>query len=390
MSARETVWRSYRQWGVAKMKPILIIGGGVVGLSIGWHLARAGENVLILDKGSAGCEASSAAAGMITPVSEIRFGEEELLALFLESLHLYPGFISSLEKSSGTDTDFNQNGSMMVAIDHDDEAELERLFDYQKTLGLPVSKLSSREISEREPLLNPNCAAALEAKGEFFVDNRKLVTALREAFIKAGGHLAEHKEVSEVVTQEKKTTGVVVNGEVIEASHVVLASGIHTKFIIPGLPIIPIRPIKGQALEVKNTGSQKLSRAVRTIHRYPAYLVPRSDGRIIIGATSEEMGLDARVTAGAVLELLYGASKIMPCVDDMTLLGTWCGHRAASPDHAPILGETGIEGLSVAMGMYRHGILLAPVVGKIMADLICGKKPSPFLQTFSCLRFNNK
>src|SRR3989338_1948270 len=168
-------------------KPIAIIGGGVAGLSIGWNLTRLGVPVTLFEKGTTGCEASSASAGMITPASEVRFGEEDLLQLFLESLNSYPAFVRDLEKACGRSTDFRQDGSLMVALDADDEAELNRLHQYQKELGLSVTMISPSEVTTLEPLLSGQCKAAIRADSEYFLDNLKLIEALKGAFVAGGG-----------------------------------------------------------------------------------------------------------------------------------------------------------------------------------------------------------
>lgn len=367
-------------------QPVIIIGGGVIGLSIGWHLARSGAPCLLLEKGILGAEASSAAAGMITPASEVRFGETELLQLFLSSLDLYHSFIKDLEESSGIRVDFQTTGSIMMAIDHDDEAELLRLYDYQKSLGLPVTLLSPESLAEKEPNLSTRCVASLFSEKECFVDNLLLIKALRNAFEKAGGKICEGVKAEAIETQNGRVSAVVAKGEVFSCSQVVFASGVHKD--LQGIPsdLFPLRPVKGQALELKgNPGF--IHRAIRSVHRYPVYLVPRSDGRIIVGATNEEMGMDNRATAGAVLDLLYGAWKALPATAEMEMGNVWVGHRPTTPDHAPILGRTPIEGLFVALGMYRHGILLTPIVGKLMADLIGKDKDSKYFETFGWQRF---
>lgn len=377
-----------------KHHPVVIIGAGVIGLSIAWHLRRKNTEVYLFDKGLVGHEASAAAAGMITPASEIRYGEHHLLNLFLESLKIYPSFVQEIEKASGIFVDFQKNGSLLVAIDQDDEAELTRFHDYQKELGLNVTMLTPSQILEKEPRLSSHCQLGVEAHDECFVDNRLLVATLKQAVIRSGGHVIENREVTALDVQQNRVIGIQTGHEKISSDQVILATGIHTK--LDGLPDhlhLPIRPIKGQALEIKpyqKKESQILSHAVRTIHRYPVYLVPRSDGRIIVGATNEEMGIDNKVTAGAILDLLYGAWKILPAIEEMEFLKTWVGHRAASRDHLPIVGPSDMEGLSFAMGMYRHGILLTPIVGKMMAEWVVEGMDSAYFKTFGWERFKKR
>ncbi len=371
--------------------PITIIGGGVIGLSIAWQLALRGKKVAVYEKNSVGSGATGAAAGMITPTSEIRFGEEELLKLFLESTSRYPSFIRELEKVSGHSTDFQTSGSLMVAIDHDDEAELERLFDYQKELGLEVNRLTPTEVREKEPLLSHQCVGGIFSASEYFLDARRLVESLKKALSAMNVPIFEGKKVESLEIQNGRVTSIQVGDEKIKMEQVIIASGIDQK--VDGLPeelFFPIRPVKGQCVELQAPPSLRLIHAVRTLHRYPVYLVPRSDGRLTIGATLEEMGHDTTVTAGSLLDLIYGAWKIFPSVTEMPVVQSWAGLRPASSDHKPILGPTSVNGLYVAMGMYRHGILLAPIVGELMAELVGEEKNSPFFEIFGSKRFQPK
>lgn len=369
-------------------EPIIIIGGGVTGLSIGWHLVRLGAKVALFEKEKVGSGASCSSAGMITPASEVRFGETDLLDLFKASLEYYPQFITDVQESSRQSTDFHKTGSLMIAIDCDDEADLNRLYDYQKELGLDVSMLSKERVLELEPLLSPNIFSAIEAPGEFFLDSTKLVLTLKDAFIREGGELFEQTIISRIDIKNNRVLAVGTDQGAYRGFPIVMASGLECSF--EGLPDdlkIPLRPVKGQAFDLQMPkGVVGLSRAIRTIHRYPVYIVPRSDGRITIGATLEEMGMNRDVTAGALLDLIYGAWKILPSVYDMPLVKTWAGLRPASRDHAPILGTTNIDGLIVAMGMYRHGILLCPLVGRLIANLILQEDDSPFLKRFALNR----
>lgn len=372
----------------------VIIGGGVTGLSIGWHLTRLGFKPLLLEKSTIGSGATGAAAGMVTPVSEARFGEEKLTEAFLRSHRLYPQFIRELEQASGMEVGFNRRGSLLIAIDPDDEAELLRLHDYQKELGLAVEKISRPQVQQTEPLLSANFSLALLAHDEYFLEANLLAEALKRAFVKGGGEIAEHRVVTRIETQSGRVTSVEAGKERINANTVILASGIDAALV--GLPAelsLPIRPVKGQLIELKRDPAripQGLNRMVRTVHRYPVYLVPRPDGRITLGATSEEMGLDARVTAGAQLDLLSGAWKILPAIEDMEITRSWTGFRPATRDHLPILGTSPIDGLHLAMGMYRHGILLAPLVGKQIADRVAGNSPDGAIDQFSWKRFQKK
>ena len=327
---------------IMSQEPI-IIGAGVIGLSIGWHLTQLGFKPLVIDQGLAGQETSWAAAGMVTPASEIRFGEKHLTDFFLDALHAYPAFVSAIEKISGIKTDFQQNGSLLVAIDVDDEAELTRIYDYQKELGLDVSWLSEEQALLKEPLLSKGCHGFVNAPHECHIDNRKLTLALAKAFEVGGGKLVESKKVEALHVENGRVKEITVGNETMAATCVVLATG--TRSNIKGLPEILsqiLRPIKGQALCLRHGDTPTLKHAVRTIHRYPVYLVPRADGRLIIGASNEEKGWDALPTAGNMLDLIYGAWKVLPLAYEMEFVETWVGHRAATRDHSPVVGPTQI------------------------------------------------
>ncbi len=373
------------------MNPIIIIGGGVAGLSTAWHLALKGQKVVILEAGSVGEEASRAAAGMLTPSLEVLFGEERLLHLFLQALTYYRTFAPKLQEHAGQFLDFQTSGALLIAIDHDDEAELLRVYDYQKQLELPVELLTPAQIIQREPLVTNRLSAGIEVKNECFIDNLLLIQAFKKSLFKMGVVIQEKTPVEEVVYAGDRVVGVVAAGKEIRATSVVVATGIGQT--IRGLEELKInlRPVKGQALELKSHDrTRRLSRVVRSIHRYPAYIVPRADGRLTVGATCEEMGTDPRLTAGAMMDLLYGTLKLIPSMEEMEFIAGWTGYRAAARDNAPIIGDTRIPGLYTALGLYRHGILLSPWVGHELANLIVDGKRAECFDVFGCARLMRK
>lgn len=368
------------------MNQFTIIGGGVIGLSIAWKLARAKMNVSLFEKGLCGDEASGKAAGMITPASEIRFGEEKINNLFCCSLDIYDSFIKELLNDSKEDVDYRSHGTLTVAFDPDDKEELLRLHEFQKELALETTLLSREEVLELEPLVNPSITLGLFAPKEKCLDNRKLVSALKKAFQNCGGKLYEHSPIDGVEIQNNRVCGIRIKNEVLKVQELILTTGIHTQ--LTGLDLsFPIRPVKGQAFEVALSVKELPKHPVRLIHRFPVYLVPRSDGRLVIGATSEEKGFDTKITLGALMELMYGAWKIYPSCQEYEVLESWAGLRATTPDHAPILGPTPIEGLHVALGLYRHGILLTPIVSGLMTDWLLKKTMPELLLPFGFARF---
>ncbi|MBX7147823.1 glycine oxidase ThiO [bacterium] len=368
--------------------PIVVIGGGVIGLSIAHHLAFRHQDVLVVEKNTCGSGASLKAAGMITPASEVVFGEEKLLNLFIESHKRYPGFVKKLQTLSDLSVDFIANGSLTVALDQDDLKEMNRIFEFHKKLGLPAEKLSKKQLLQMESYLTSDCVEALYSNNEYCIDNRKLVNALVRAIKVQGGKILENTHVTSIA-REKNGEYILHNTSTpIKASQVVLASGVETYPSSELTKNIPaLRPVKGQALELKTVLDHPITRPIRTIHRFPMYLVPRSDNRLILGATKEEMGFDARVTAGAMLELIYAASRTLPMVEEMEVLSSWAGHRAAFRDHAPVLGPIDDENFVLALGFYRHGIMLTPLIGEIIADYLTERKYSPFMDEWGMGRF---
>lgn len=366
-------------------KNIGIVGGGIIGLSVAFYCAKMGFQVTLFEEGMLGQKATQAAAGMISPSFECRYGEEKLLDYFLESHSLYPAFIKEIENKWGQSTDFQTRGTLMVAIDEDDQLELNRFHDFQNKLGLSVRRLSPSEISQTEPLVRANHQGGLFCNSDYWVDPVRLVAGLKHCLIGFGVTILEGSKISAIDPQNGK---VIVNKESFQFDCVCVATG-NPPFIDGINPQdLPIRPIKGQAVEVKNKSATPLRHVVRSIHKYPVYIVPRQDGRLIIGATSEEMGLDAQTTAGAVLDLLAGVWKILPDMENMEFVKTWTGHRPTTIDHAPVIGWGGNK-LIYAMGFFRHGILCAPLTGKLICDLVSGEDQSVHFKNFSPMRFES-
>lgn len=370
-------------------KRILIVGGGVIGLSVGWELVRHGCAVRICERGRAGREASWAAAGMLSALAEVQFEEQDLLRLGLESAGIYPDWVEQIEAASGQSVGYRTDGTLIVALDRDDVRELEHRFQVQKHFDLRVRWLTGAEAREMEPLLSPRVTAGVWCLDDRHVDNRRLVEALITAFRKAGGELAEEAPVERVEIRNGRAAGVWVRGEVVEADAVVLAAGCWSGSI-GGLPEDcrpPVRPVKGQMVALRMTREARLANVV---HAPDAYLVPKEDGRLFVGATCEEMGFDTQVTAGGLYELLRGAWEAVPAVYDFPVVETWAGLRPASRDHAPILGGTPLENLFVATGHFRKGILLAPVTARETAALLLTGKTSDLIASMRLERFGRR
>jgi glycine oxidase len=366
-------------------RDVLIVGGGVIGLSIAWRAARRGLQVGVMDDGRSEA-AWHAAAGMLAPVTEVHYGESALLRLNLASAEAYPAFVQELEEFTGLPTGYRACGTLAVAFDADDKAALDDLARYQESLGLKAEPLTGREARRLEPMLSPSVRGGLLAHGDHQVNNRLLVAALRAACEKARVTWIDDR-AREIDIDNGRAVG--VNGH--EASQIVLAAGCWSNQLA-GLPKPdrpPVRPVKGQILRLHTpTQAPLLSRTVRALVRgAPVYLVPRESGEIVVGATAEEQGLDARITVGGVYELLRDAHELVPGITECELVECATGFRPGSPDNAPLLGAASTPGLIIATGHYRNGILLAPVTGDAIAELLATGRPPDIIAPFNPTRF---
>ncbi|HYE95570.1 MAG TPA: glycine oxidase ThiO, partial [Rubricoccaceae bacterium] len=344
---------------------VLVVGGGVIGLGVAWRLAQRGRRVVVFERGEAGHGATWAAAGMLSPTSELKFEEADLYRLGRESLRRWPDFARELEAASGQAVGYRSEGTLIVADDRDSAEALRRLFSFQREHGAPAEWLTPDVALDREPFLSPRLTAAVFSPEDHQVDNRAVVRALAHALRRAGGDLREHTPVRAVVPDEAAPAAILDDGSRVTGKVVVLAAGAWSRHV-DGLEnhAPPVRPVKGQALALRIAAPFALRHVVRGPD---AYLVPKADGRLVVGATIEEVGFDARVTGGGVYRLLEGAVAVVPGVEELELEGVWAGLRPASRDHAPIMGAAALPGMVYATGHYRHGLLLAPVTADEVA-----------------------
>ena len=373
-------------------KKIIIIGGGVIGLGIGWQLAKAGTAVTIYDRAEAGRAASWAAAGMLAPLAEAHSEEPQLLKLGSQSLAHYPQWVDELETDAEMSVGYRVEGTLIVGLEPDDTHQLRHLYTAQQDLGLDVEWLTGREAREIESALSPRVTAAIRCATDHQVDNRLMVKALQRAFQGCGGALHENSTVEKIVIENGTATGVQIQDGFQAADTLILAAGCWSAQVegLPDILIPPVRPVKGQMLALQMEEGITVKNVIRTVRaRYPTsvYLVPRTDGRLIVGATSEEMGFDTRLTSGGVFELLRGAWEAVPGTYELPLLETWAGLRPGSRDNAPILGKTPIKNLIYATGHYRNGILLTPITAYEIARLILTGETSETIAPFQLDRF---
>jgi glycine oxidase len=354
----------------------IVVGAGVIGLSCAWRAAQRGAEVLVLDRAEPPAGATRVAAGMLAPVGELTFGEPELLELTLAAAERYPGFVAELESATGMATGYERRGALHVALDRDEAAELRRVHDLQRSLGLGAEWLAPRRCRELEPGFSPSFNGGVHAPGEAAVDPRALTAALLAALTSEGVEVRAGVEIDEALIEGERLSGVRIGGEELRGGAVVLATGAWSGRIewLPEPARPPVRPVKGQIVELRPLeGAAPCERIVASER---VYLVPRADGRLIVGATVEERGFDTAVTAGGVHELLREAYRLLPDVAEMELVEAMAGLRPGTPDNLPLIGPGALDGLVLATGHYRNGILLAPLTGDAVAELLdCSRLP---------------
>lgn len=370
---------------------VLVIGGGIIGLVTAWRSAQRGLATAVVDPDPGG-GAARVAAGMLAAVTELHYGEELLLGLNVASAARYPAFAAELEAASGQDIGYRACGTLAVALDTDDRAHLRELHELQRRSGLESEWLTGRECRRLEPMLAPGVRGGLRVDGDHQVDPRRLAAALLTACERAGVVFHRHRAERLSVVRDRATGAVLADGSEPAADQVVLAAGSLSGRLagVPDHVLPPVRPVKGQVLRltVPTAYAPFLSRTVRAVVRGShVYLVPRENGELVIGATSEEMGWDTTVTAGGVYELLRDAHELVPGITELPLTETLAGLRPASPDNAPLLGRTALPGLHLATGHHRNGVLLTPVTGDAMAQLLAGGELPEVARPFSPGRF---
>ncbi|MEU9569596.1 glycine oxidase ThiO [Streptomyces massasporeus] len=371
---------------------VLVIGGGIIGLVTAWRSAQRGFTTAVVDPEPGG-GAAQVAAGMLAAVTELHYGEQTLLGLNLASARRYPDFAAELTELTGQDLGYRRCGTLAVALDADDRAHLRELHALQQQSGLESQWLSGRECRRLEPMLAPGVRGGLRVDGDHQIDPRRLAGALVAACERAG--VVFHRTWAErlTVVRDRAAGVVLADGTAVAAGQVVLAGG-SLSGRLAGVPqdvLPPVRPVKGQVLRLTmpRRHGPFLSRTVRAVVRGShVYLVPRASGELVVGATSEELGWDTTVTAGGVYELLRDAHELVPGITELPLTETRAGLRPGSPDNAPLLGPTGLEGLLLATGHYRNGVLLTPVTGDAMAHVLATGELPEEARPFTPKRFS--
>jgi len=364
-------------------RDVIIVGGGVIGCSIAWRLAQAGLKVTVFERGRVGCEASRAAAGMLSPQGESQTAGP-FFDLCLRSRAMYRSFAEELNDASGIDVEYKDEGTLFVVLQGEDEEEKTRWAMWQLDAGLPLEHVSADDLRKIEPAVTESATRAIFLPEEHQVENRRLMDALEVAMKRAGVELIEGAEVTALATDHGRVTGVGVAGQHVDAGVVVVAAGTWSSRLLEPLGLnVKVIPARGQMIAVQG-GPLPIS---RVLHSSSVYVVPRRDGRILIGATVEQAGFRKAVTVRAVKHLLSAAVELVPSLGELEIVETWSGLRPDTVDHLPILGPSGIENLLLATGHFRNGILLAPLTADLIAEVLVDGREAEEIQRFSIGRF---
>ena len=357
---------------------LIVVGAGVIGLSIAWRAARRGLRPLVLERDRVGRGTTWHAAGMIAPVAEVAPGEEALLELGLRSAGLYPRFVAELLADADVaDVGYIRCGTLLVARDGDEAEALDRELALRERLSLSASRLLPSPARRMEPALAPALRLALHLPDDHAVDPRALCAALARAVTRLGGEVREGAAVADV-----DGAGVVLgDGTRVAGGQVVLAGGVWSGALGDG---VALRPVKGQIMRLHDPAGPGLLQ--RVVRMGPSYIVPRGDGRYVIGATSEERGLDTTVTAGAAFELLRDAGELVPGISELVVDEFTAGLRPGTADNLPVIGAAGPAGVWWATGHFRSGVLLAPATAELAVGLLSGEVGDPLLGAFAPAR----
>ena len=368
---------------------VIVIGGGLIGSSIALRLAQAKLRVLVFDRGEPGAEASSAAAGMIAPQGETP-EPDAFFALCAASHALYPDFVSEIEELSGQKVGFRREGSLLVAIEERQVAELEKLFWTQTRAGLPLERLTPADLQYKMPGLSSEIRLALGVSEDYWVDNEKLTQAVIEAAQRLGVRFHAHSPVKDLSVREDRVEAIhAISGHagsettLFSAGCFVLAAGCWSEGLAAqaGL-VLPMRPCRGQMMEFESP--HELPYVVRAGTHY---LVPRSARRVVVGTTAEYAGFEKAVTAEGLQSILNGAIGLAPFLKDCTFRRAWAGLRPDTADHLPVLGYSKLQNLILATGHFRHGILLAPITAQQISELVLARATSLSLEAYRPTRF---
>ena len=369
-------------------KDVLIVGGGVIGLSIARELNRHGiKSITVIDGAECAAEASWAAGGMLAPQAEADEAGP-FFDLCMSSRDLYPSLAEELLGETGIDVELDRAGTLYVAFTGDDSEMVRERYELQRSAGLEVELMDAASVRAAEPNLSPDVFEALYFAGDWQVDNRKLCAALRRYCEINGVEIRENTRVVEVIASGGKAVGVRTDAETLMAAEVVVAAGAWTSSILLGPRPIPVdlEPVLGQMIAFR--GPTRIIQ--RVVYSSDGYIVPRRDGRVLAGSTTEKTGFRRKTTEIAAASIFSMACRIAPALRDLVIEDHWCGLRPRAADGFPVIGRIeGMDGLFIATGHYRNGILLAPITAAIAAESIIRNEPSAYLAAFGPNRFRS-
>ena len=361
---------------------VAIAGAGLIGSSIAFELAQAGLKVGVFDRGEPGREASWASAGILSPAPESP-AMISMVPLAKASMDLYPALVANVEEISGEKVGFRPKGTIDVFFTNGAISDLSTLIALHHGMGLKAEPLRSEDAREFEPSLSPELEAAALRPEEASIDNRAFTHALLSAAKKSGVEIFAGSRVTGIVKEGKRCTGLKLENETVSAKWTVIAAGSFSAEIEGVKEFAPVRPAKGQMVSLRADGLK----IERVIWGEKIYIVPRNDGRILAGATVEYVGFDKQVTAGGVEKILSAAIEVIPEFADARIEETWAGLRPDSPDHLPILGPTDIDGLMIATGHFRSGVLLTPITARLVRQWITERSVEFDWDRLSPMRF---
>jgi len=367
---------------------VAIAGGGLIGGAIALELARAGLHVGVFERQEPGQEASWAGAGILSPAPE-NPGMIPTVPLCKASLDLYPEFVAEVEEISGQDAGFRPKGTLEALFSGNAREELSTLIAVHHGLGLKAEAIRAEDARELEPALSEEMEAGILRPDEASVDNRALTKAVLEAARRSGAEIFPDCRVEAICREagrENRCAGLILENGRVEARWTVVAAGCFSPEIRGAERYAPVRPAKGQMIALR-ADEVKIE---RVLWSEKIYLVPRNDGRILAGATIEYVGFHKETTAGSIEKILSAAIELAPGLAGARIEEMWAGLRPDSPDHLPILGPTDLDGLLIATGHFRSGILLAPVTAKLVREWISEERVSVEWERFSPLRFGTQ
>jgi glycine oxidase len=360
----------------------VVAGGGLIGGAIALQLARAGLSVGLFDRQEPGQEASWASAGILSPAPESP-GMIAMVPLGKASLALYAEFVALVEEISGQKVGYRPKGTLQALFSHHAREELSTLVALHHGLGLKAEPLRAEEARELEPAISDGVRAGVLRPDEGSVDNRALTKAVLEAAKRSGAEIFPGRAVTSLWVQGSRCSGLRLGSEKIAANWTVIAAGCFSAGIEGVASYAPVLPVKGQILALR----APTAKIERVLWSEEIYIVPRSDGRIVAGASVEHQGFDKSVTAGAMEKILRATLELAPSLAEARIEETWAGLRPDSPDHLPILGPTDLEGLLIATGHFRSGVLLTPVTARLIADWVTKQSVSVDWERYSPMRF---